>query len=238
MTGEAGVMAVQKLAQGKPKPEKEPNKTGLNIISSMGGTGSTSFIHWFSKRLDTNCHLNSEGLARRGPGSNAKGLKHRIIPPEPDDQHIPKGKSIKNIVFIADSPYNIIPSVFRRNIAGGHAVAITGSRPPHKNDLDTFLSMGEDSFGFYDQFLNWTNHEIERPYKRLIIKFEYLWDYLGEIFDFMEIPRSECPKFPQNKISQRRSSFDNLTENQKESFFQIYEDLHSVIGQYPPLSII
>ena len=204
----------------------------------MGGTGSTSFIHWFSKRLDTNCYLNSEGLARRGPGSNAKGLKHRITPPEELDPHLPEGKKIKNIVFIIDSPYSIIPSLFRRNIAGGHAVAITGARPPHKNDLNTFLSMGEDSFGFYQQFANWTDKEVKRPYKRLLIKFPYLWDHLAEIFDFMGIPQTELAKFPPNKIKQRRSSFSDLASWQQEMFKQIYTPLDEEIRSLPPLVII
>jgi hypothetical protein len=238
MSNVAGVVADQKSTINEQGLKLTPNKTDLNIISSMGGTGSTSFIHWFSKRLDTNCYLNSEGLPKRGAGSNAKGLKHRITPPEPDDQYIPKGKAIKNIVFIADSPYNTIPSLFRRNIAGGHAVAITGSRPPHKNDLDTFLSIGEDSFGFREQFFNWVDPNIKRPYRRLIIKFEYLWEYLEEVFNFIGIPQSELSKFPPNKISQRKSSFDNLTENYKERFRHIYKDLHQVINEYPPLSII
>jgi hypothetical protein len=208
----------------------------MSIISSMGGTGSTSFIHWFSRRIKVNCYLNSEGLPQRGPGANPKGLKHRIDPPRQIDPYLPNQNSIKNAVFITDTPYNIIPSLFRRRIAAGHAKAISGHRPAHENNLEAFLEHGEDSFCFYDQFENWTNHKNERGYKRLIIKFPYLWHYLDQVFDFLEISRLEINKFPPFK--QRNSSFDSLTEAQKEKFVEIYSSLDEKINNTPNLIII
>ena len=87
----------------------------INIISSMGGTGSTSFIHWFSRRISVNCFLNSEGLPSRGPGANPKGLKHRITPPRQNDKHLPGPNAIKRALFITDTPYNIIPYIIFAN---------------------------------------------------------------------------------------------------------------------------
>lgn len=208
----------------------------ISVISSMGGTGSTSFIHWFGKRIDTNCHMNSEGLPKRGPGSNPKGLKHRKNPPRQNDPYLPSPNSIKRSVFITDTPYNIIPSLFRRRIASGHAKAITGSRPNHNNDLEAFLTEGIDSFCFSEQFESWINHKNERGYKRLIIRFPYIWTYLEEILNFLEIPKSELEKFPAEK--QRKSSFEGLPEESKDKFKNIYSDLDEKINNTPNLIII
>jgi hypothetical protein len=208
----------------------------INIISSMGGTGSTSFIHWFSRRITVNCYLNSEGLRKRGAGANPKGLKHRMLPPRQNDPYLPNPNAIKNIVFITDSPYNIIPSLFRRRIACGHAKAITGTRPDFNNELDLFLDKGQDSFGFSDQFSNWTDHTAERGYKRMIVRFPHIWYHLEEIFDFLEISRLELKKFPPKK--KRNSSFDSLTEEQKEKFKSIYSALDEKINNTPNLIVI
>jgi len=211
-------------------------KSQISIVSSMGGTGSTSFIHWFSRRISVNCYLNSEGLPKRGPGANPKGLKHRLDPPRQNDPHLPNVNAIKNAVFITDTPYNIIPSLFRRKIAAGHAKAISGHRPEHENNLESFLSHGIDSFCFTEQFENWTSHENQRGYKRLIVRFPHLWNYLDQIFDFLEISRLEVEKFPPKK--ERNSSFDGLPEEDKERFKAIYSSLDEKINNTPNLIII
>lgn len=213
-------------------------KESLTLISSMGGTGSTSFINWFSKRLTTNCFMNSEGLPARGPGSNAKGLKHRLFPPENSDPYLPDGKKIKNALFIIDSPFNIVPSLFRRRIASGHAVAITGTRPDHKNNLESFILKGKDSFNFEGQFENWTNKEIKRPYTRMVVKFPHIWDHLSEIFAFLGLPEEDVSKFPANKTSKRKSSFENLPEIEREGLINIYKDLDQKIKDFQSLYII
>jgi hypothetical protein len=206
----------------------------------MGGTGSTSFIHWFSKRIPVNCHINSEGLPKKGQGANPKGLKHRITPPRQNDTYLPNlgqaSEPIKRAVFITDTPYNIIPSLFRRKIAAGHAKAISGHRPEHDNNMSSFLSHGIDSFCFSDQFRNWVDHKNERSYKRLIIRFPHLWNYLEQIFDFLEISRLELSKFP--PLKQRSSSFDALTEEEKDKFKSIYSTLDEEINNTPNLIII
>jgi hypothetical protein len=211
-------------------------KSDMSIVSSMGGTGSTSFIHWFSRRISVNCYLNSEGLPSRGPGANPKGLKHRITPPTELDEHLPEGSAIKNALFITDTPYNIIPSLFRRRIAAGHAKAISGQRPKHENNLESFLNQEEDSFCFCDQFQNWTDHNNEREYKRMIVRFTHLWVYLEEIFDFLQISRLELQKFPQKK--ERNSSFFTLPEEQKQKLKLIYSDLNEEIDNTANLIVI
>ena len=146
----------------------------------MGATASTNLINWFSQRLHTNCAFNSEGLSQVGPGSNPNGLKHRLVPPLPDDPYLQIGGRISRAMFIWDSPYQIIPSLFSRRIAEGHAIAITGKCPEHGNELDDFVVLRQDSFRFYNQFFSWTN--MPACYPRLIVKFPALWANLDEVF--------------------------------------------------------
>ena len=152
------------------------------LITSMGGCASTSVIGWSSRRIKCNCPLNSEGLVKAGAGSNPRGLKHRSSPPNQSDEYLRKENSfnrddinsgpISRAVFLYDNPHSMILSLFRRSIAMGHAMAVTGKKPPHSNDLQTFLDVGEDTFGFMEQFNNWTNKNLSCGYPRLLVKFD------------------------------------------------------------------
>ena len=217
----------------------------MKVISSMGGCASTSLLFWFKKYLDCNCPINSEGLIKAGPGSNSKGLKHRIEPPQTDDLYLFKENSfnrtdlnyapIECAIFFYDSPLNIIPSLFNRRIAGGHAMAITGNRPPHLNSLDAFVNHGQDTFGFYDQFANWTDTRNQRTYKRMLVNASFMWDHLDIILGFLGIPHTKS-QFPQKR--QRQTSFDSLDIQQRTGLTRIYNTLIDDMSNFPDVVVI
>jgi hypothetical protein len=180
--------------------------------------------------------MNSEGIPHPGPGSNCKGLKHRIRPPLPEDSYIPEGKKNDRSVFLFDSPYQIIPSLFRRKIAVGHAVAITGKRPNYDNDLDMFLSAGIDSFGFAEQFDNWCDARREPGYHRMLVRASLIWSHLPELLDYLGIPADAKPTFPAMK--NRNSSFEQLSAAQQIRMEEIYGDLNRRILSYKTISVI
>lgn len=200
----------------------------------MGGCASTNIISWCSQHIKCNCSMNSEGLPMPGEGGNAKGLKHRIRPPLNDDEHLPS--EIEKAVFLYDTPYNIIPSLFRQRIAWGHAIAITGQRPKGEENLDGFIAEGKDSFGFSTQFNNWTDLQIQRSYPRMIVRASLLWSYLPEFLTFLGVPESQWKYFPQKK--QRFSSFDALQEHQKAGIIRIYGELHEAMGLQQDIHIV
>jgi len=208
----------------------------LYLIVSMGGTASTNLIAWVAQRTLTNCPRNSEGLPAPGPGSNPKGLKHRVAPPAPDDSYLPEGTRIHRALFVWDSPYHVVPSLFRRSIAEGHAIAITGRAPTHNNDLDEFLSLRHDSFGFHGQFYNWTN--LPARYPRLIVRFSALWDRVGEILTFLDLDEAHAEQFPPDNRSQRDSSFERLGRSQQEGLMAIYAGLDAAMQSYPDIKYI
>lgn len=201
----------------------------------MGGCGSTNFISWFSRRIDCNCPYNSEGLPKPGPGANPLGLKHRMSPPTPDDPVLQEGKRIEKALFLFDSPYDIIPSLFRRKIAVGHAIAITGTRPDHDNDLDKFLDAGVDSFGLMEQFSNWASLQ-NAPYPRLLVRSSDIWSQLPFLFNFLDIDANYMPSFPGRK--ERQSSFCAMSKSRQLKLIEIYQQLNQLIVELGILKLI
>lgn len=216
------------------------------LISSMGGCASTSLISWFSTRIECNCLVNSEGISRRGPGSNPKGLKHRITPPLQTDKYLLAENSfdrtdlnygpIERALFLYDSPYAMVTSLFRRNIAGGHAMAITGKRPSHNNTLETFLNKQEDSFGFYRQFDNWSNPAEHRDYKRLLVSFSALWDNLEYIIGFLGLDKTHLAKFLKKR--ERKDRFSELSVDSRKKMMFIYKELDDRMKKFPNVVVI
>lgn len=215
------------------------------LITSTGGCGSTSNLVWFKHRISCNCPINSEGLSKTGPGANSKGLKHRIEPPEHDDPYLFSENSynrtdlnygsIDKALFVYDSPLNIVPSLFNRNIASGHAIAITGKRPTHGNSLDKFVELQKDSFEIEKQYDNWSDVNIKRPYQRMLVNFSYWWDHLDEILEFLDV-LDEKDKFPKKR--NRNTSYENLSDNQKVGLSSMYYSLDTKIKNSSSLRVI
>ena len=214
------------------------------LITSMGGCASTSFIGWASRKVNCNCPVNSEGIRAKGPGSNPKGLKHRISPPLQSDPYLFKQNSfnrtditegpIERAIFIYDTPYSMVLSLFRRRIAMGHAIAVTGNRPAHGNDLDRFLNQGQDTFGFYQQFENWTSTNCQYP--RLLVNFNSMWENLDYILGYMQIDIN-----PKNRLlrkNDRVNRMESLTNENKQKLISIYEPLNKKMNSYNGIHLI
>ena len=216
------------------------------LITSMGGCASTSFIGWASRKIKCNCPLNSEGIRKSGPGSNPKGLKHRIKPPSQNDAFLKKENSfdrtdinegpIERAVFLYDNPYSMVLSLFRRNIAMGHTIAVTGKRPNHKNQLSHFLDEGVDTFGMIEQFENWTNPKNNKGYPRLLINFNYMWDNLELLFGFMGIDPVHKKTFMRKR--ERINRMSALSQNDKKRIRSIYQSLDDKMKALPGAMII
>jgi len=217
------------------------------LISSMGGCASTTLISWFSHRVACNCPLNSEGLGARGPGSNPKGLKHRQIPPMSDDKYLLKENSydrtdisfgrIEKTLFLYDSPYSMVLSLFGRRIAMGHAMAVTGEKPNHGNLLGNFLDNGEDSFGFNKQFDAWTDCGVKRDYKRLIVNFSAIWNHTEYILEFLGVDvSSHIRAFPPKRS--REDRFNQLDEESRQRLIFIYGELDDKMKNFPEITLI
>lgn len=212
----------------------------------MGGCASTSFIGWASSRIKCNCPLNSEGISKAGPGANPKGLKHRITPPRQNDPYLKIENSFNRIdltegpieraVFLYDNPYSMVLSLFRRNIAMGHAIAVTGKRAFHKNELSNFLDEGCDTFGMFDQFKNWSNSDLKLSYPRLLVNFNHMWDNIDFILGYMGIDAKH-----KNSFMRKRERVDRLSElskSDKTRLENMYRGLETKMNEFPGVKII
>jgi len=216
------------------------------LITSMGGCASTSFIAWSKNRVKCNCPLNSEGLRRGGPGSNPKGLKHRKAPPLQNDPYLFRKNSfdrtdlnegpISRAVFLYDNPYNMTLSLFRRNIAGGHAMAVTGKRPSHANQLSTFLELKEDSFHFHDQFKSWSQKTVDVDYPILMVNFNSMWENIDHILGFMGIDMSHKKAFLRK--NERQDRFATLDQNERDILVDMYGGLNATMNQFSGVQIV
>jgi len=216
------------------------------LITSMGGCASTSFIGWASRKIKCNCPLNSEGIREAGPGSNPKGLKHRITPPKQSDLYLKKENSfnrtdlnegpIERAVFLYDNPYSMVLSLFRRNIAMGHAIAVTGKRATHKNQLSNFLDESKDTFGMIQQFENWTNPSKGQGYPRLLINFNSMWDNMDLLFGYMGIDPTYKKSFMRKR--DRVNRMDDLNDFDKHRLTCMYEGLDNHMKELPGAMII
>lgn len=216
------------------------------LITSMGGCASTSFIGWASRKIDCNCPLNSEGISKAGPGSNPKGLKHRISPPTQSDPFLSRKNSfnrtdlcegpISRAVFLYDNPYSMVLSLFRRNIAMGHAMAVTGKRATHRNQLSNFLDEGVDSFKMNEQFDNWINPSLNLSYTRLLINFNSLWDNLEYILGYMGIDPKHKNSFLRKH--NRVNRMDSLSEHDKSRLISLYGSLEQTMNKLPGAMVI
>ncbi len=216
------------------------------LITSMGGCASTSFIAWSQRRVKCNCAINSEGIRNKGPGSNPKGLKHRKSPPTQNDPYLFRKNSfdrtdlnegpIKRAVFLYDNPYSMTLSLFRRNIAGGHAMAVTGNRPSHANKLSTFLELKKDSFGFNEQFKAWSQKNNKIDYPILMVNFNSMWENIDHIFGFMGIDLSHKKTFLRK--NERQDRFASLNQTDKNALKEIYGELDSTMKKFAGVHIV
>jgi|TARA_B110000495_G_scaffold92536_1_gene79910 hypothetical protein len=216
------------------------------LITSMGGCASTSFIGWASSKIECNCPLNSEGIRNSGPGSNPKGLKHRISPPRQSDSYLSRQNSfdrtdltegpISRAVFLYDNPYSMVLSLFRRNIAMGHAMAVTGKRATHRNELSNFLNEGVDSFKMNEQFDNWVNPSLNLSYPRLLINFNSMWDNIEYILGYMGVDPKHKNNFLRNQG--RVNRMDSLSEHDKSRLIDLYGSLHQKMNKLPGVMVI
>tara|TARA_B100000676_G_C17919761_1_gene754799 strand:+ start:80 stop:475 length:396 start_codon:yes stop_codon:yes gene_type:complete len=130
----------------------------------------------------------------------------------------------------------MVLSLFRRKIAMGHAMAVTGKKPPHGNDLNRFLETNHDTFGFFDQFENWSNPDIQPGYPRLLVNFDSLWDNLDYILGYMGIDTKYKGGFLRK--NDRVNRMDGLSVSDKQKLRNIYAPLETSMNKLSGIDLI
>ena len=200
------------------------------ILSSMGGCGSTFLHDYISQNSPIAKNINPN---RFPPDKNC--YKHRICPTDESQ--------IKKSIFIYSDPVDAYLSLWKRDIVKCHLynlgiennVVFTSSENEFigRVDIDALLEFG-DIYRFTEMFDCWLETKVSYPI--LFLKYEEIWNNLEELFEFVEIPSENIPKFPKKK--QRTSSRTELNKYQIASLKKIYEPLNEKINTMKGAEII
>ena len=82
-------------------------------------------------------------------------------------------------------------------------------------------------------FIRWVTATV--PYPILFVRYETLWDHVGEIFDFVGIPRAEAASFPGKRENyvERNRKYDGPLARLRIKYARLIAE----IEQLPPVLI-
>ncbi|MEB3323553.1 MAG: hypothetical protein VKI81_12080 [Synechococcaceae cyanobacterium] len=201
-------------------------------VTSFGGSGTTMLLQFFaSQQLPI-------------PSEHDSGVwKHLPSPPTPSRYVLP---SDFRAVYLVSDPVGALLSLFRRGVHMAHAVRMQSERnwpdsfllrdePNPPWGLRDFVSLGRDCFGLTDQFHAWTGCEhSKRGYPIALVRYEFLWEHLADLFSFVGLPVSRIKLFP----ARRNRSINSVATSQDiNALSDIYGDLCKRMNSLPPFSV-
>ena len=160
----------------------------------------------------------------------------------------------KKVIYLYGDPAHAIGSFLRRELTPSSVVEPDDSHPGFAGfarahcrhlggeyqrisdgySLDEFLSSPDDPFGLEDHFHRWTEARV--PYPILLVRYETLWAHLGEIYDFVGLPRAEAASFPAYKRTyvERHAAYDEPMARLRVRYARLIAD----IARLPPISLL
>ena len=155
------------------------------VVASFGGVGTTFLISYLEQYRRVN-HFDDED-----------GIKHLPVPP------ISLNKEIK-FVYVFGNPILAVLSLFRREYHHLHSRKLQKCRPhgaapvPQAMTLQEYAEAGVDRFFFREHFYNWYDTYLS-PVPTLFIRYETLFENVGPLLDFLELPPECLQSFPARK---------------------------------------
>ncbi len=196
-------------------------------VTSFGGAG-TSMLCRFLER-------NGADLPRTIAPNNVEKdwapWKHMRTPPL--EEWVPNDF---RAIYVVSDPRNAVVSVFRRGYQYAHVQRIDGDveRFHPGMDLSEYLNLGTDLFQLEDHFEQWT--QCKRDYPILIVKYDHLWDRIGEIVEFAGLPEHIKHDFPERRA--RSSDWRDLPDQSRESIGNLHGNLAVRIDKFPDLQVM
>lgn len=97
-------------------------------------------------------------------------------------------------------------------------------------DFDDFLKRGQDLFRRTEQWENW---QSQAEYPVMLVRYEKLWENLGQVLSFLDIEPELWGRFPEQR--QRQSTLDGLTEGQRSLLGDLYGELKEAVDRAPDI---
>jgi hypothetical protein len=165
--------------------------------------------------------------------------------------YLPPGK---RVIYLYGDPAHAIASFFRRDLTPTSVVEPTDSHPgfvgfarAHCKNLDgayqqigkgygieDFLRSPDDPFGLADHFRRWTEARV--PYPLLLVRYETLWQQLGEVHEFVGLPPAEAASFPPYRKTyvERHAAYDEPMARLRVKYARLIADM----AKLPPIALL
>jgi len=199
-------------------------------VTSFGGAGTTLLLNFLSF-LGIRIPMGEKHYEWK--------WKHLRMPPGCGVMSYMKPRKGFKAVYLISNPMNVIISLFGRKLHHIHlkSMGIENKVMSPNLTLEEYLDRGEDIFLIEEQFKNWTECPKDaREYPIMIIRYEYLWENVQELFDFLDIPPAFLKRFP-NKV-QRSSDWEKQPPGIQKKLLNIYGGLYKRVENFPQTKII
>jgi hypothetical protein len=195
-------------------------------VTSFGGTGTSMLCRFLEK---SGADLPQSIVPDHIENDWAPWKHMRTPPPEqwvPDDFRA---------IYVVSDPRNAVLSVFRRGYQYAHVQRMDGDvhRFHSGMTLSDYLNLETDPFKLEGHFERWS--QCSRDYPILIVKYDHLWDRIGEIVEFVGLPESIKHDFPERRA--RSSDWQTLPVCDRTKLDALFGNLAGRIRELSPRQI-
>lgn len=185
------------------------------IVCSGGGVATTMLCDFLSEYYKLN------------EKSDKDSLKHLPMPPI-------SFRSNFKCIFLYGDPVNTTISLFRRNYHHLQSRKLQRHKIhkkiiPPKMTLEEYADSGVDSLGLHEQFVNYLESHLIYP--TLFIRYEFLWENLLHIQNFLGKTKMDFDKFP--KKNSRISLSVPVDPHIRDKLKDINKDFIELINSLP-----
>ncbi len=191
-------------------------------LFSMGGSGSHFLGRWLyylveDQSIDFLYNVKGRGFA----------YKHQSSPP----QELVLGNAIT--IYTYCIPFNHALGMYGKNQPFAHCKQMGGRVKKLKQypTFESFVENGVDYFGYFNHLNNWLN--VKTPYRRILIKYEYLESELENLLNLLGLKMIKPPVF-----RPRRTDYNKLEEAVKRKLMYMFDREYSLYKHIPPLILV
>ncbi|MBU0761723.1 MAG: hypothetical protein KKD39_01745 [Candidatus Altiarchaeota archaeon] len=167
------------------------------------------------------------------------GVKHMRHPPNTDGKQRYILSPDYKAIYLFGDPVTSVISLFRRFSFKSICTQldVDSCRCPDNMRLDEYALKGEDILGLKAHFDSWAKcNQDERSYPIMLLRYDGLWESLGDVFDFVGLNKDKIDSFPEKQ--DRVSKDYSIDEDTLKLLKDTYSDLTDDIAGYPLVKII
>ena len=161
------------------------------IVSSAGGTATTTLLEFLSQ------HCNTNDPGGRDLYDQVHLYKHLPSPPRLE-------QDTTKVLFLFADPVDVVLSLYRRDYESEHSIRLGSRKLWFPRNVKRFAASGHDLLRLEAHFDAWIS-PAAREYEILFLKYERLWDNLDVILQHIGLKAGLAAHFPAKKKRQSHS---------------------------------